>query len=195
MKDLVPEDNKILLSIAEEVQLPLSEEDLEILKGMSAFVLESQIKELDDNGEPYRQAVAIAAPQLGISKRMFVISTVDDAGTLFTMTVVNPKIQNHSKSLIVLPDGEGCMSVIGRRGLVPRYQNIRWSGTLVDLETGETEYKYMSKVDGYLGIIFQHEYDHLDGILFTSKMTEEFPDVPVVEESALPEKEIIKEDE
>jgi peptide deformylase len=175
MKDLVLADAEKALPKTQNVSLPLSEEDLGLLRALSAFVLESQTKKLDENGDKFTQAIGVAATQFGISKRMFVITTVDSAGVLFTMAVVNPVIENHSKTQIFIPEGESCLSIPERKGIVPRYENIRWSGILVDLETGETEIKKLSKVSGYLGIVFQHEYDHLQGILYTDKMTTEMP--------------------
>lgn len=175
MKDLVLAEAEKALPKAQEVSLPLSEEDLGTLRAMSAFVLESQTKEFDENGDKFTQAIGIAATQFGISKRMFVITTIDDEGVLFTMAVVNPVIEKHSNAKIYIPEGESCLSIPNKKGIVPRYENIRWSGTLVDLETGEIETKTLSKVSGYLGIVFQHEYDHLQGILYTDKMTFEMP--------------------
>ena len=64
---------------------------------MAAFVLESQTKELDENGDKFTQAIGVAATQFGIAKRMFVITSVDDAGVLFTMAVVNPVIEKSFK--------------------------------------------------------------------------------------------------
>lgn len=175
MKDLILEEAERALPKAQNISLPLSEEDLGLLRAMSAFVLESQTKELDENGDKFTQAIGVAATQFGISKRMFIITTVDDAGVLFTMAVVNPVIEKHSNTKIYIPEGESCLSIPNKKGIVPRYENIRWSGILVDLETGETETKTLSKVSGYLGIVFQHEYDHLEGILYTDKMTAEMP--------------------
>jgi len=177
VKDLVLAEAEKALPKSIEVGIPLSEEDLGMLRAMAAFVLESQTKEVDENGDKFTQAIGVAAPQFGVNKRMFVITSIDDDNVLFTMAVVNPIIMNHSKSRIVLPEGESCLSIPGKSGIVPRYENVRWSGTLVNLETGEEENKTLSKVSGYLGIVFQHEYDHLEGILFTDKMTQELPNV------------------
>ena len=171
MKDLLLEDNPILKQKSETVALPLSEEDLEILQGMAAFVMQSQTKEFDDNGDKYRQAIGLSAVQVGILKRMFVIALPDDDNELFVIAVVNPVIEKESSSLISLSDGEGCMSVQSvESGKVARREWIRWSGKLVDLKTGVIEDKKLTKLSGYLGIVFQHEYDHLNGLLFTDVM-------------------------
>jgi len=168
MKDLLLEDNPILREPSKLVEMPLSQDDFETLQEMAAFVMESQTKELDANGDKYRPAIGLSAVQLGILKQMFVIVTTDDDLDLFVMAVVNPRIEKESQNLISLTDGEGCLSVQSvDSAKVPRREWVRWSGTLVDLETGETARKTLSKIDGYLGVVFQHEYDHLAGVLFT----------------------------
>jgi peptide deformylase len=174
MSSLVKEDNEILRKRAEEVELPLSEGDMDILKAMAIFVMESQTKEKDDLGNSYVPSVGLAAPQIGVSKRMFVIATADDNNELVVLAFVNPQIQNVKKNFISLSDGEGCLSVQSQKnGKVPRYKTIRYNAHMVDLKTGEIEKKTMGRLDGYLSIVFQHEYDHLEGILFTDIMEKE----------------------
>jgi len=176
MRDLLLEDNLSLREVAQPVELPLSEEDFNLLQNMAAFVMNSQIKAYDNNNELFHPSIGLAAPQIGISKRMFVIALPDDENELFVMAVVNPTIEKTSNDLICLTDGEGCLSVQSiETAKVIRYNWIRWSGKLVDLETGEIETKVQSKLEGLLGIVFQHEYDHLNGILFTDIAEEETP--------------------
>jgi peptide deformylase len=170
MRDLVPTDDLRLRKVSKKVALPLSDEDFGILQGMAAFTMESQAKEKDDNGDDYISAIGMAAPQFGINKRMFVIAMTDDNGKIVVYAVVNPEIQTRSKKNIILSDGESCLSVIGGESKkVSRSESVRWKGTLIDLETGDEDTKYMSGMKGYLGIVFQHEYDHLDGILYIDK--------------------------
>jgi peptide deformylase len=171
MSSLIKEDNPILRQTAEPVELPLSEEDLGTLKAMAVFVMESQTKEKDDEGNLYVPSVGIAAPQIGISKQMFVVVTSDDDNNLVVMAVVNPKIIKTSKTFITLSNGESCLSVQSvKEGKVPRYEKIRWTGYLVNPETGNFTKKELSPLEGYLSIVFQHEYDHLGGILFKDIM-------------------------
>lgn len=184
MKDLVDENNEILRKEAEEVSLPLSNEDLELLKAMSAFVMESQTKEKDANGDLYVPAVGLSAPQIGISKKMFVIAMPDDEGNVFTMNVVNPKIVESSKNLLSLKGGESCLSVKSvKAGRVLRAEKIRVKCHFVNLSTGEIERKKSTPLLGYLGVIFQHEYDHLNGVLFTDIMEEEIKGEDNIEEN------------
>jgi peptide deformylase len=174
MSSLVKEDNEVLRKPAERVELPLSEEDLDTLKAMAIFVMESQTKEKDSEGVPYKKAVGLAAPQIGVSKQMFVIVTPDDNNNLFTMAVVNPEIISTKRDLINLSGGEGCLSVQSiESGKVARYETIRYNGYLVDLSTGNIEKKTMGRLEGYIAIVFQHEYDHLAGVLFTDLIEKE----------------------
>jgi peptide deformylase len=171
MSTLVKEDNPILRQTAQKVELPLSEEDLNTLRSMAAFVIESQTKKTDSEGNKYVQAVGLAAPQIGISKKMFVLALPDATGKLFIMAFVNPEITSVSRDqFIKLPARESCLSVQSVSDAdVSRYKWIRYTGLLVDLQTGETTNKVMSKMQDYLGILFQHEYDHLLGILITDR--------------------------
>ncbi len=66
-----------------------------------------------------------------------------------------------------MEDGwEGCLSVPGLRGVVPRYQHIRYTG--VDLRGGVID----RTVDGFHARVVQHECDHLDGVLYPQRMTD-----------------------
>lgn len=170
MEDLIPTDDKRLREKSVDIEVPLTEENLQLLQGMAAFVMQSQIKEVDENGDKYTPAVGLSAVQIGINKRIFVIAMPDDEGDLFVYAVVNPIIEEYSIRMISLTEGESCLSLPNTEpGKVLRHEKIRWSGYLVNLESGTYEYKKMSKMEGYLGIVFQHEYDHLEGILYTDR--------------------------
>jgi peptide deformylase len=174
MSSLVNENDPILRKQAEPVQLPLSDEDLETLRAMAVFLMESQTKEKDEDGTPYRRAVGIAAPQIGISKQMFVTALVDDENDLFVSAYVNPRIESVKPGMVKLTSGEGCLSVQSKEnGQVARYETIRHTSHIVDLKTGEVSKKVMGRLEGYESIVFQHEYDHLAGMLFTDLMHEE----------------------
>jgi len=171
MKDLLKEDNKLLKKQSEEVDIPLSDEDIETLQQMGMFIMKSQTTELDENGEKYNSAVGLAAPQIGINKRMFVIGMPDDDNDFIIMAFVNPIVINESKTFISLNDGESCLSVqsMGKEK-VTRFEWIRHTSYMVDLQTKEVSKKINSKLSGYLGIVFQHELDHLNGILYSDRV-------------------------
>ena len=80
----------ILRNVAEEVVLPASEEDTNTLKEMIEFVINSQDPEM---AEKYslRPGIGLAAPQIGISKRMIAVHVTDTDGTLYSHALFNPK--------------------------------------------------------------------------------------------------------
>ncbi len=109
----------------------------------------------------------LAAPQIGVGLRV-VIFGVDanprypDVEPVPTTVLINPEIT-------VLDDGleegwEGCLSVPGMRGLVPRYLAIRYRG--MDQHGNIID----RKVDGFHARVVQHECDHLDGILYPQRI-------------------------
>lgn len=172
-KDIVREGNQILKNISKQVDLPLSKEDLECLKGLYEYVVVSAVDELVEKYN-IRPGVGIAAPQVGINKRMFAVNCVDfldDKETRYLLSVINPVITYKSKEMTYLPGGEGCLSVDrDTHNLVtPRHYQIIAKVSLYDFTTNKIKTKNL-KLTGYPAIVFQHEYDHLDGIMFTDKM-------------------------
>jgi len=181
MKDIIQEGNPILRKRAVDVTIPLTEVDFRTIKKMMEYVKNSQDPE---KVEKYglRPSVGIAAPQIGVSKKMFCMHTTDESGEyLHSYAVVNPKIISQSEEKTYLPGGEGCLSVDEEKnGLVPRPQRIKAKAFLIDLDNGEAS-EVLLKLSSYPGIVFQHEYDHLQGILFIDKVKESLPDLkPVV---------------
>jgi peptide deformylase len=170
MKDIIMDGHPTLRLRAKEVELPLNDEDFNTLKSMMELVVNSQDDEL---AEKYnlRPSVGIAAPQINISKKMFCIVAPDEqTGKVYQLAVVNPKIIAYSEEETYLPSGEGCLSVDEEiTGLVRRSLRIRAKVTLVDLETKE-ETNGVIRLKGFPAIVFQHEYDHLLGVLFTDKI-------------------------
>jgi peptide deformylase len=156
MAKLVPENHPALHTIAEEIT---SEEfaDGTVKKIVSS--LRQAIKTYKVDGFT---AVAIAAPQIGVSKRVFLIEDQStDADRLPTVIAVNPRFTKLSKKTRVA--GEGCLSIPDRYGLVRRSTNV----TIEAYD--EYGVKYTRGAGGLLAQIMQHEYDHLDGILFTDR--------------------------
>ena len=111
--------------------------------------------------------VGIAAPQIGCNLRIimfgFEFSTRYPNEKPVPLTVlINPVIETLSEKMI--EDWEGCLSIPGLRGLVPRYENIRYKG--FDLEGKPID----RVVDGFHARVVQHECDHIDGVLFPHRM-------------------------
>ena len=111
--------------------------------------------------DPSQDGVGIAAPQVGINRRIVCVRRLDKAGAPFE-SYVNIKIDSLYGNIVTGP--EGCLSVPPMRGMVPRHSSVAIS--YANLETGETLHE---TIDGYTAIIFQHEVDHLDGILYIDK--------------------------
>ncbi len=114
----------------------------------------------------------IAAPQIYVSARLVVMRTPteddadeeDDHQWSGLTILANPVIEPLDDEM---EDGwEGCLSVPGLRGIVPRYTRIRYTGA--DPRGGVID----RTVDGFHARVVQHECDHLDGILYPDRMTD-----------------------
>lgn len=181
MKDIIMDGHPTLRLRAKAVELPLNKEDLATIREMMAYIENSQNDEL---AEKYslRPAVGLAAPQINLSKTMFCMKTWDeDYEKEYKFAVVNPKILSYSEEQTYVPGGEGCLSVDESiTGLVKRAKRIKARVHLVDLDNGNTTEKVI-RLSGFPGIVFQHEYDHLLGIMFVDKMAEILPNIKPIE--------------
>ncbi|MBQ2171882.1 MAG: peptide deformylase [Bacteroidales bacterium] len=110
--------------------------------------------------DPSQDGVGIAAPQIGINRRMVLVMRYDKPGQ-----PIEPYLNIQIDSLLgeKEPGPEGCLSVPPYRGIVRRYPRIQISYVKPD-GTPVTE-----NVEGYSAVIFQHECDHLDGILYIDR--------------------------
>ena len=184
-KDIVKEGCQILREKCDRVVLPLSSDDLNCLRGLYEYVIVSQIDELVKK-YGIRPGVGIAAPQVGVKKRMFAMNAedfLDEKNTKYTYAVINPVITNKSKEMTYLPGGEGCLSVDRPTPelVTPRHYWIEAKCALLDFNTNKIK-NVKLKLEGYPAIVFQHEYDHLDGIMYVDKMYK----VKDLDESILP---------
>ncbi len=110
------------------------------------------------------RGVGLAAPQIGLNMRVFVAQLPNDDGSGYVgkfYAIFNPEIESISKKYI--SDVEGCLSVPYYYGSVERADKITING--FDKNGRKTKIK----AQGYLARIFQHEVDHLNGILFSDK--------------------------
>lgn len=181
MKDIIREGHPMLAARSIEVPLPLDDETKEILKDMMIFLENSQDPEIGPELE-LRPGVGLAAPQINVSKRMIAIFTTDELGEkLYKMLLINPKIIAHSEAMTYLPGGEGCLSVDREvTGLVRRYKKVRIRAHQYLPDTDEIKAIEL-RVSGYVGVVIQHEIDHLNGILFVDKLEDSLDDVdPIV---------------
>ncbi|MCP5049460.1 MAG: peptide deformylase [bacterium] len=111
--------------------------------------------------------VGLAAPQVYQSLRIFIVAPgpnprYPDSPYMEPTAMINPEIVSASEE--VEKGWEGCLSIPGIRGLVNRYATIEVKYTSRDGETVEAE------LSGFIARIFQHELDHLDGIVFFDRM-------------------------
>ncbi|HOE04019.1 MAG TPA: peptide deformylase [Bacteroidales bacterium] len=111
--------------------------------------------------------VGLAAPQVGLSLRIFVVDAapmVKDKPELkdFKRVFINPKIVERSAETMVWE--EGCLSIPGI------HENVKRNTRLV-IEYYDRDFNFVSEeLEGFKAIVIQHEYDHLDGVLFTDKI-------------------------
>lgn len=110
---------------------------------------------------PEQDGVGIAAPQVGINRRITLVMRYDKPGQPFE-PFVNMQIDSLYGTVNLGP--EGCLSVPGLRGDVPRWSDVIVSWT----DTASLE-RRREHITGYTAIICQHEHDHLDGILYIDK--------------------------
>lgn len=165
MKLKIVKDNKpSLRKKTIEVPLPLSKEDKELLMAMNEYLLLSQDEEYASKHN-IRAGVGLAAPQIGVNKRMFVINYEDNDKRVVHI-LVNPKIIETSARKVALSYGEGCLSVDKEhQGLSHRYYKIKMKAYDVLKEE-----EVIISAEGFESIVLQHEYDHLDGILFYDRI-------------------------
>ena len=163
-KDIVDEKNKILRTVSKEVKFPLSDEDRKVIKEMIEYLTDSQIPELAEKYD-LRPGMGMAAIQLGIQKRYFVVVHEYEEGHFKNYVLINPKIVSNSEERIYVEDGEGCLSVNRETiGITPRYARVTMEA--YDMEGNKIRIRGREE----LAIAFQHELDHLNGILFVDKI-------------------------
>ena len=172
-KDIIKEGNLDLRRTAEKVSIPLTSADKEVLRNLYEYVVVSAIPELVSE-YAIKPGVGLAAPQVDVNKRMFAIHVDDflDNNKKYLWAVVNPEIISHSNELTYLPGGEGCLSITRTvEGVTPRYNKIKIKCYLYDFKTNKLQF-ITRELEGYPAIVFQHEYDHLNGVLFVDKLEE-----------------------
>lgn len=159
MKEIVQKDTSVLRKHAAEV--PVNE--------MTSEKVQDVIKAMRETLEAQPDGAALAAPQIGVSLRIFVISErvfgenagSDHASKDSHFVYINPRLTRLSKKRTVM--NEGCLSVRGHYGNVERH--VRATVEAYD-EHGK---KFIRGASDLLAQAFQHEIDHLDGALFIDK--------------------------
>lgn len=175
MKKILQKENKVLREVAKEV----------LKKDFESTRIKKIIKEMNDALESQGDGVAIAAPQIGYSLRIFIVSkrvftnefknkeekeeSVEEK-VLENLVFINPKITKISRTKKWVP--EGCLSVRWFYGNTHR-------STKATVEAfDENGNKFTRGGSGLLAQIFQHETDHLNGILFIDHAKDLKEEVP-----------------
>ena len=144
------------------LRIPAEPVDLAELAGPEMQTL------IDDMCETMLESdgVGLAAPQLGFSLQLFVYLAIepdqDEDHEPEQKVLVNPALEPVSGELVY--DWEGCLSILDLRGLVPRHPAVKIHGFDRDGN------KVSCTAEGYEARIVQHEYDHLNGIVFLDRM-------------------------
>ena len=167
---ILDEKEKILHKKALPVtEFPLSKEDKKNIDDMIKYLTMSQIEEYSQEYD-LRPGMGLAYPQIGISKRIFVIVDEIEKGKFENYVIINPKIVSQSEELIYVGEGEGCLSVNREvDGIVPRSARVTVE---YNDYNGDT---YRIRVREDIAVAFQHEIDHLNGILFVDKIDKKNP--------------------
>jgi len=152
----------------------LIEQSLPIEQDFPADELQLLIKDMLETMRA-NDGAGLAAPQIGVLKRLVVFGmeeTIEkgksvsprypDTDFVPLTILINPEIQPLDDNFI--ESWEGCLSIPGMRGLVPRHSKIRYKGY-------DQNWKIIDReVEGFHAIVVQHECDHLDGILYPMRI-------------------------
>lgn len=148
----------VLLRAAEPVPVPLDAETRRLIRDM--------IETMED-----ASGAGLAAPQVGVGLRLVVFKVTPDRASgapgdlpLATRVLLNPALSPIETDPV--PGWEGCLSIPGLRGVVPRFPVIRYTGLDPDGTAIE------ATASGFHARVVQHELDHLDGILYPMRMTD-----------------------
>ncbi|MBQ3511646.1 MAG: peptide deformylase [Bacilli bacterium] len=169
MRDILDEKDKRLRQVSKEVEFPLSKKDKETIEEMIEYLTNSQIEEM---AEKYnlRPGMGLAAIQLGIPKRYFVVVNEYDEGQFETYVMINPRMISNSVEKIYVDQGEGCLSVNRAvEGIIPRYARVTFEA--YDIEGRKINVRAREEV----AVAFQHELDHLNGMIFTDHIDPKNP--------------------
>lgn len=118
----------------------------------------------------YENGIGLAAPQIGVLKRLVVIGTEEEnprypkAGRLKDHILINPIITPLNSPKEGEGFWEGCLSVPGMRGYIERPNKIQ-------IEYFDEKWNKIQKtIEGFQAIVYQHECDHLDGVLYVDRL-------------------------
>lgn len=135
-------------------------EILKLINDMTSVALDWE------DSRPHEISAALSAVQIGHLDRVVIVrSDFDDKSTREFTALINPQIVKYEGE--IAPDYEGCLSVAGIYGKVPRYSKVRVKA--LDINGNEVRFK----ADGFLANVIQHEVDHTNGIVFIDHIRDE----------------------
>ncbi len=171
---IIKDDNPLIRQKSEDVKLPLSKEDEDLLRALLQYVEDStdEKKAEEMNLQP---AVGISAIQVGIPKKLtaVIVNEVDknDKPVTYKYMLVNPRIISSSLQQAYLSSGEGCLSVAdSHEGYILRSARIKVKA--FDLVSNK---EIEIRARDYLAIVLQHEIDHFSGTLFYDHINQDDP--------------------
>lgn len=151
-----PEDFILLRQKCTDIDIINNKEELHLLINRMKITMDRE------------SGVGIAAPQVGISKNIFLFTRIDRPDYP-VVVAINPRIINHPDETVCF-ERDGCLSIPGVSGNSVRYPWIEVEYTDENGEHIREKLEGYSRSGDFTGVIFQHEYDHLRGILFTDKL-------------------------
>ncbi len=167
--DILDEKDKRLRMISKDATFPLNKEYKKLIQRAIDELTYSQIEEYEKKYN-LRPGMGLAFPQLGINERIIIIVHEVEEATFDNYVVINPKIVSYSEEMIAADAGEGCLSVNRDvEGHVPRHARVTIEGF------DEDGNKIRIRAREELSIAFQHEIDHLNGILFYDRIDKNKP--------------------
>ncbi len=167
--NILDENNPHLRKISIDAKLPLKKEYKDTINQIIKELTYSQIEEYATKYK-LRPGMGLAFAQLGINERIIVIVHEYEDGKFNNYVFVNPRITSYSDEMIAAEAGEGCLSVNRDvEGHIKRHARVTVEGFDVDGN------KIKVRAREELSIAFQHEIDHLNGILFYDRIDKNKP--------------------
>jgi len=155
IRDIVQNGNTALRSKAESLSI----------EEIRSSEIQTLISDMHETLAAEESGVALAAPQVGVSKQIFVVHPkVFEEGVERNLVFINPKIVKHSRGFA--DRDEGCLSIRKKYGIVPRHEKV------VVRALDENGVEFTRGASELLAHLVQHEIDHLNGVLFIDKATE-----------------------
>jgi peptide deformylase len=144
----------VLRQISKPVPLPLSRAHERLIDDMMLTMKKAK-------------GVGIAAPQVGVGLRLFIVAPEPSARyphspRMAPVVMINPRLVKRSKKMVT--DWEGCLSIPGLRGRVPRHHAIEIEFTARDGR------RLRAELTGFIARIFQHEFDHINGQVYIDRV-------------------------